>query len=346
MPEYIKFGKTSNGVFVDNTFINRLMPQANGAYVKVYLYALMKAENGEVCTRGDIADRLGMLESDVARAFAYWSEVGAIKTGQGSITFTGGQDLPAPSARSPQPAPAQPQNVYEHKPQTEDLSKRPDVGQAADAISENKQLSDMCAMAQEMLGKPLTAQDMSTLYWFYDTLGLPTEVILMLLEYCVSKDKRNMKYIERVALSWHENGIRTMEQVTEYMKKEETRGGYLNVIRKLMCMDRPFSQSEEEYLYKWRDSCGMGEDMVALAYEYCIIQISKVSFPYMDKIITRWHENGIHNVADAEQDNENFKRSSAPQTKQPTGYRQPEVFRDKTDHEELERIMWEKLNKN
>jgi DnaD/phage-associated family protein len=349
LPEYIRFEKNNHGVFVDADFINKLMPTANGDYVKIYLYALMCAENGEVMTKAGIADRFGLLESDVARAFEYWRDMGALKMSEGVISF----------AKNTAPVQRQADTRRTETQQTElrgapksgavDMTKRPNVGEAADALAADDKLAEMCMLAQDMLGKTLTAQDTSTLYWFYDTLGFAPEIILMLLEYCASKDKRNMNYIEKIAITWHEKGIHTMEQVEAYIKKENDKGGYLNVIRRIMGItDRAFSRTEEEYLYKWRDKYGMGEDMVALAYEYCVIQTSKVSFPYMDRILERWNTNGIHTVAQAEADNESFRRSAGgPQSKTPSGaYRQPEVFSRQNDDADLEKIVWNNIGKN
>ena len=72
--------------------------------------------------------------------------------------------------------------------------------------------------------------------------------------------------------------------------------------------------------------------MVGLAYEYCIMQTSKLSFPYMNSIIKRWHELGIHTVADAERDHEDFKTKNKQNNL--------EVYNDDDfNYAELEKIM-------
>lgn len=326
----IKFTRQNSGIMLDTAFINTFMPDANGGFVKVYLYALMCAENGIEISNAVLASKLGMLESDIVQAFAYWQEKGAVEISDGAVLF-----------RQLTSQKEQPSVAVSERDET-DTVKKPDISAAADALSGNSQLADMCNYAQEVLGKTLTPQEASTLYWFYDTLGFAPEVILILLEYCVSKDKRSMNYIEKVAMGWHEKGIRTLEQVDAFLKKEADKGDYINVIRKIMGVDRTFSKTETDYLYKWRDEYNMSEEMVALAYEYCVIQISKISFQYMDKILERWHKNGIYTVAEAEADNENFRRTAA-QPKQNNS--QPEVFRDEFNHAELERMVWEKLGK-
>jgi DnaD/phage-associated family protein len=106
-------------------------------------------------------------------------------------------------------------------------------------------------------------------------------------------------------------GLSTSESVAQYIKNEETKTGFLYSIRKIMGIsDRSLSQIEEKYLTKWHEELKMSEEMIALAYEYCIIQTAKLSFPYMDKIITRWNKEGISTISEAEEDNRQFKNRS------------------------------------
>ena len=125
-----------------------------------------------------------------------------------------------------------------------------------------------------------------------------------------------MKYIEKVALAWSESGAKEADSVYEIIQNEKQKNGYLYAVRKVLGIaDRALSQSEEKYLMKWKNECGMSEEMVVHAYDCCITQIAKLSFPYMDKIIERWHKEGIHDVAAAESDSKSFKeRKSADST--------------------------------
>ncbi len=65
---------------VSNQFIDYYMPQANGEFVKVYLYLLRCASDptldAGICS---IADRCNHTEKDVARALRYWEQAGLIK---------------------------------------------------------------------------------------------------------------------------------------------------------------------------------------------------------------------------------------------------------------------------
>lgn len=304
------FTNSDKFVPVPAAFIKDKLPRANATFVKVYLYLLMLASENTAADFAEIADTLGLLESDLMHAMKYWENEG--------IIFKDGENF---SFSAERPA------AFE-EPKAEEKPHR--VENIAEVIENNSELKDMFTVSQEILGKAITEKDMETLYWFYSELKMPPEVILLLLEYCVSKGKNRMSYIEKVAVSWNEMGLTTSESVTRYIENEAQKTGFLYSIRKIMGIaDRSLSQIEEKYLIKWHDKMNMSEEMIALAYEYCIIQTAKLSFPYMDKIITRWSGEGITTVSAAEEDNRKFKnRSKQSETDFNGGY----------DHMDLERL--------
>jgi DnaD/phage-associated family protein len=306
---------------VSVNFIEKHMLNANGAYVKVYLYALNLAYKGISEDNSEIAKKLNLLESDVVNAFEYWSKEEIMTINNDCIYFNGqSNDRNDTIKKSPEAKMQKkvPQNV-------------------ANIMSENKILADLCSLSQEILGKTLNNNDIETLYWFYDELGFSPEVIIMLLEYCVSKDKRNMKYIEKVAISWHENGIITMDAVDNYIRDEKEKNSYFYSLRKLFGItDRNLSKSEELYLKTWHDEYGMTDEMVALAYEYCILSTNKLSFPYINSIIKGWHEKGIKTIPDAEKDHEEFKMRNNNNNK--FNERDLDVYNSDVDYDEIAKL--------
>ncbi len=65
---------------IENTFIDRYMPAANGEFVKIYLYLLRCASSGisDLSISG-IADVFDHTEADVRRALNYWVKVKLIE---------------------------------------------------------------------------------------------------------------------------------------------------------------------------------------------------------------------------------------------------------------------------
>lgn len=320
-------------------FVERLMPKANGAFVKVYMYSMYLASVSAEVTMSRIAADLNLLESDVVQAFNYWEEHGAlVKRGDGFLFV----DFSSEVSRLSSVETASEQTDL-HVPVQDEPHPKKSESDVMEAITDNQSLSDMINLSQQMLGKPLTPADVQTLYWFYDELKFSPEVILMLLEHCVDSDKRNMNYIEKVAISWHQKGINTLEKAEKFIEHEPKKDKAYATLKKIFGIsDRPLASIEENYLDTWMDEYEMSEDMIALAYEYCIIQTNKLSFPYIDKIIKRWYAQDIHTVPDAERDNANFKSrtSNAPQSGA-----KGTVYNDSYEHDSMEDFMWDKLNK-
>ncbi len=316
-----KFNYKPDFIPVSTDFIENYMPKANGAYVKVYLLSLhLSMSKGEMTT-AQMASILNLIESDVVNALDYWNKEGVLVYSNDNVLFKGAEEVPA--------------NNYTDN-NNDSVSKK-SISQISDEISSNKMLADLCALSQEILGKPLKDKDIETLYWFYDELGLSPEVITILLEYCVSKDKRNMNYIEKVAISWHKNGIVTLEAADKYINAEKEKGNYLYSIKKLLGIDnRNLTKTEETYLKTWHDSYGMDENMVGLAYEYCVAHTNKMSFPYMNSILKRWNEIGIHTIEAAEKDHNDFKNKN--------NNTNLDVYSDNNvDYDELEKMMQDNM---
>lgn len=329
-----KFKIQNKNIAVSSNFIENIMPELNGAFVKVYLYILMLANTGKSAENADIAQKLGLLESEVVRAFEILSECELIDI-RDNIIYLGEKSFEDSEASEAA------EEADQIPPVPKDSVKvQYSVSEMAKEIEANKSLSDMLKVAQEVMGKPFNNSDTNTLFWFYDGLGFSPEVILMLLEYCVSADKRSMAYVEKVAIAWHDRGISTIEDVERLENEEKENNNYIFTIKRLIGInDRNLTKIEENFLNEWKNIDNMNEEMVALAYEYCILQINKLSFPYMNKIIKRWKGDGIFTVEAAEADNERFKNRQQNTSKGSSEFSNSPEY----DYEAIEKRMWDNL---
>ena len=63
---------------VDNLFFLHYMPDADGTFVKVYLYGLMQCYHRSLCD-ADIGEALGLSDTQVRCAFVYWQAKGLVR---------------------------------------------------------------------------------------------------------------------------------------------------------------------------------------------------------------------------------------------------------------------------
>ena len=121
---------------------------------------------------------------------------------------------------------------------------------------------------------------------FIDYLGFDEQLILYLIEYCVSNEHTNMRYIEKVAISWSDKGITDIQSAGKYVqdenKKKEIEYKYKKLFR---IYDRNFVDVEKKYIYDWEENLKVPEELVKQALEKSILNTGKISLGYMDAVI-------------------------------------------------------------
>lgn len=185
--------------------------------------------------------------------------------------------------------------------------------------------SSFCALADEVerrLGKKLSTSDLKTLYTIYDFLALPAEVILLLVSWCTMEQERKygagrkpfLSQIRREAFRWAREGVDTAERAEEHLQRLlRLRSREGEVIRLLDLPNRPLVEREQKYIAAWLDM-GFDSDALRLAYEKTVMGTASrtMDWRYMNKILLRWHEKGLHTVAQV-QAGDSAPRRPAPQ---------------------------------
>jgi DnaD/phage-associated family protein len=156
--------------------------------------------------------------------------------------------------------------------------------------------------AKQILGKQLARHDMSRLLGIYNHLGLSAEVIYVLLHYCAelyrgpegAERRPTIRAIEREAFIWANRGIHTPEEAEAYVEAQKALHSSFGQIKNaLEIYDRKLISSEEAYFSSWLQM-GFEVDAIRLAYERTIRNTGKRALPYMNTILSRWHESGLH----------------------------------------------------
>lgn len=290
--------KHSEYVAVPVTFIDKYMTGANGTFVKVYLYAMR--HSGNELTDEGIAEALGILESDVLKAWRYWEKQGVVSLENGEVEFHPNRPSSTPSKEE--------KKVSGKKKYSEQ--------EMVQAMENNQELKFLYSFAQQKLGNIIPPADVNILFSLYDWLKLPVEVIVMLFEYCSEKEKLNMRYIESTAIRWVEQGLRTTEQVEEYCRREEQQKKQYAAFQKMTGITgRMLSQTEKKYIDSWTEQMKFSDEMIHLAYEQTVMNTGQVSMPYMNKILTNWHHSGITSPVAVQQAKEQYQASKGEKKK-------------------------------
>lgn len=199
----------------------------------------------------------------------------------------------APAADVPEPADERP--AYQH----------------ADVAERLERSADFRALTTEVerrLGKKLSTADLTVLLGLYDYLGLPADVIYLLVCHCTEKAavrfgqgrRPGMRQIEKEGYAWAKMGIDTQAAAAEYLKKYAARQEDLpRYMKALQLGDRLPAPSEEKYLSAWQEM-GFSPEAVAMAYDRTVLRCHELKWPYLNGILKRWHAAGCHTPAQIE----------------------------------------------
>ncbi len=154
---------------------------------------------------------------------------------------------------------------------------------------------------QRLLGKVLNTEELKILLGFTRYLGMTADVISVLVCYCKERNRQrgilrnpSLRTIEKEAYAWAERGIDTLEEAAAHIQRLNQRNSRLRqLMDTLQIRGRNLTAGEERYAQSWLD---MGFDMesIAMAYERTCLNTGGLSWAYMNKILTRWHEAGLH----------------------------------------------------
>lgn len=272
---------------VASVFVDKYMTKANATFVKVYLYGLRLCY--AVGTKPDnahIAKALDLLESDVVQAWKYWEKKGVIRRGmEGGIEFV---DL---TMETPAPPPQ-----AQEKPQY----KAQDI---ASAVTTDRRMSMLVDFAQNVFGKTLGTAETATLFSFYDWLKLPLEVIMMLLEHCAALEKYSMRYAEKIAIAWADEGINTIERAEQHLQNADKRAKLSRKYKRILgIVGRDLSDAEYAHILQWTEEMKMPQEMIKTAYEKAVLSTGHTNFPYINAILQSWHKQGIYTIGDLDRD--------------------------------------------
>lgn len=165
---------------------------------------------------------------------------------------------------------------------------------------------------------PLSTPSVKKLLGLYENLGLPADVVYTLVNYCIAKKEQqfgegrlpNMREIEKEGYVWARKELFSIEKASEYMKREQAlRGRYPEYMAALQMQGRASAPSEEKYLSAWAEM-GFPADTVSEAYDRTILHCHEFRWPYCNGILKRWHEKGLHTLAEVKA--ENAKEQSKP----------------------------------
>lgn len=304
-----------NTTVLENEFIDRYMIKANGEYVKVYLLLLRHLnEASGMLSISEIADILECTEKDVLRALKYWKNQGLLDYCDRTEEHNAETDR-SKAETSAHSAAAIMTASGTGTISDNDSAAVPNIQQYR-SRKERKEFKELLFVAEQYLGKTLSAVDIDTITYFFDTLHMSAELIEYLIEYCVENGHKSMHYIQKVALSWNEQKITTVSdaKASTVMYNKNC----YSVLNAYGIKGRAPAASEITYIKKWNEEYGFTLDIILEACNRTMNTIHQPNFEYTDTILKNWRSKNVHYLKDIEALDADYLRSKEQKKAQAT----------------------------
>lgn len=254
------------------------MPSANGTYVKVYITLLrMLSVHTAGASVSGIADVLDIMENDVLRAISYWEKQSliSVKRGKNGVIT----DLTV-----------MPAGARDASSNISVVFNPPDAG-LNDIKDEFKWIA---GIVEKYMERPLHIDDVEVLQYMYETLHFSPDLIFHLYEHCISRGKKNSRYIQAVALNWAKEGVNTVEKASAHASKFDS--DYMEVMR-AFGISQPPAPAQKEYIDIWL-TYGFTSEVIKEACNRTMIAINEPNFKYANGILEKWYRLGVKSLED------------------------------------------------
>ncbi|MDY3225700.1 MAG: DnaD domain protein [Candidatus Faecousia sp.] len=158
---------------------------------------------------------------------------------------------------------------------------------------------------QRLLGRSLNTEELKILLGFVRYLGMTPELISVLVCYCKERARQrgslrnpSLRAIEKEAYAWAERGIDSVEDAAAFIQAQNVRNSRLHQLMNLLQIHgRNLTAAEERYAQSWLDM-ELSDELITMAYERTCLNTGGLNWAYMNKILQRWHEQGLRTAED------------------------------------------------
>lgn len=164
-------------------------------------------------------------------------------------------------------------------------------------LASNEEFIWTCHVIESYLDRPMKPNETRLVSYLYGTLHFSKDLLLYLYEYCISLGKTNNNYIQAVALSWNEQGVATPEEAE---KVSTAYNSAYNAVSKSLALGRALATVEKKYVDRWQNKWNMDLSVILEACSRTILKVHKADFKYIEGILERWQQNGVHTLQDVE----------------------------------------------
>lgn len=274
---------------ISDIFFTEYMPQANGDFIKVYLYIFFLSKYSKDIKLNDLSKKLALPLPVIQNALKYWEDQGAITKKNTGFIINDLQEIELHKLYKPRVALS-----------SADLEKSEKNQYRAKAIE---------SINQSYFQGMMTPSWYSDITMWFKKYQFDEQVMIALFGYCFDKSALHRNYVQTVADAWSKNNIKTYNDLDIYFEKQEKLNKIKKTISKKLGITRKLTQYEEAYIEKWIVDFGFSLDVIELALKRTTSKANP-SFDYIDKLLCDWHDRNLKTVSDVEAFLANLKQKN------------------------------------
>ena len=300
----VNIENVGNVFMLPSSVVDNHIKLAGAVQLKVLLCVFRNISSGILVS--ELASSLNLDKSDVIDALNYWIEAKILRSKSTPETSVKTETKVINISSETDTNPATVKSL-------ETLSaKKPTRAEVAMRGQESTELKFLFKEVQTRFGRTITQSEAASLVYMHDYNGLPVEVILMMVEVMCQNGAKGMKYLEKMALDWANNGIDSISKAEKYIiKLNSHKKAWGQVCKAFGIEARKPSKKETDFSAKWVHEWNFDFNVLRFAYDICVDSTGKLSLPYINKVLQSWHEKGVKTVTDAENFNKNTKKTSS-----------------------------------
>lgn len=265
---------------IPDVFFTEYLSAASGDYIKVYLYILFLSKYDKDIKLNDLSKKLALPLKTIQEAFKYWEEAGILIKKHTGYVLVNIQEVELLKVYSPKLTSS-----------PEDIKKNAKNQYRAKAIENiNNQFF-------QGIMSPSWYNDIDM--WF-KKYNFDEQVMLALFNYCFEHSALHRNYVQVVADSWFKNNIKSFSDLDKYYEKQEKISSIKKSIIKKLGLNRNLTVYEDAYIEKWAIDYGYSLDIIEIALKKTTSK-SNISFEYINKIISDWHDHGLKTVTEIQE---------------------------------------------
>lgn len=272
MPRYVWNSGDLNNLLVLPAEVTERLACAGAEQLRVLLWF---SRCGQEFDPAACAAALGMSEQECVGCLNYWVEQGVLRAAEAAVTATVAPATVEPGGK-PRAAAVKPvwKEVLAYQ-------------------QEHKEFNAFLQEVSARLGRPLNHGDNATLLYLITTAGIPEASVLLAVAYAVSIGKGNLRYIESLVLGWADEEIIAPEQVDAKITELQQTRASAQKVETILSLTRPLNAAQAKLAHKWLTVWCFSDVMLQHAQTITLENCDKFSPAYMDKILERWHAEGI-----------------------------------------------------